>query len=252
MNDHSERYVAEHLFSQREEDFEHASFDREIAFYESICSGNIELVKVFSTPLCGEGYGLLSEDPLRNLKYHYVISAALIARFCVNSGMTPEEAYNLSDIYIMKADKCRTQDEVHSAHTEMIESYTRNMRRVLNSGIYSKQVVKALDYISDHLHSRIMINDAAEYLQISPAHLSRLFKAETGIPFSTYVSKSKAEEAAKLLLFSEYTDLEISNLFCFSSQSHFITVFKKFIGVTPKEYKKQYRLHGLKDEDNPP
>ena len=50
--------ITEHLFTAREEDFVHASFDQEIAFYESICSGNIELVRMLATPLCSEGYGM--------------------------------------------------------------------------------------------------------------------------------------------------------------------------------------------------
>lgn len=245
MSDRSEKYISSHLFSKREEVFEHASIDREIAFYESIGTGNIELVRIFSTPLCSEGYGILSKDPLRNLKYHFAVSAALIARYCINRGMTPEEAYNLSDIFIMKADECTTEDQVHGIHSEMIESYTRHMRVVLNSGVYSKQIVKAIDYISEHLHSRIMIEDAANYLDISPAYLSRLFKSETGVPFSEYVNRKKAEEAANLMLYSEYSDTEISNLFGFSSQSYFIKVFRKFIGVTPKEYKKRSAMQGL-------
>ena len=69
MSDYTEKYISSHLFLKREEGFEHAPFDREIACYESICSGNIELVKLFATPLCGEGYGILSKDPLKNLKY---------------------------------------------------------------------------------------------------------------------------------------------------------------------------------------
>jgi len=250
MSDYTEKYISSHLFLKREEGFEHAPFDREIACYESICSGNIELAKVFATPLCSEGYGILSKDPLRNLKYHFAISAALIARFCINSGMTLEEAYNLSDIYIMKSDECRTEAEVHAVHQEMIEGYTRHMRRVRNSGIYSKQIVRALDYISDHLHGKIMIEDAAAYLKISPAYLSRLFKAETGIAFSNYVSKTKAEEAANLLTFSEYTDSEISNLLGFSSQSYFIKIFKKYLGVTPKEYKKRYKFPDFSKENH--
>jgi len=253
MNSYSQQYIASHLFSNREEDFEYASFDREIACYQSICAGNIELVRVYATPLCSKGYGILSKDPLRNLKYHFTISAALIARFCINSGMTPEEAYSMSDYYIMKADESTAAEQVHSAHMEMIEEYTRRMRKVRNSSVYSKQIVRVLDFISEHLHSRIMINDAAEHLHISSAYLSRLFKSETGMAFSDYVNRKKIEEAASLLRFSEYTDLEISTLLCFSSQSYFIKIFKRYMEMTPCEYKKRYRLPdfmALSEEEN--
>ncbi len=241
MNDNTEKAIAASIFNHHGETFEHASFDREIAFYESICSGNLELVKVFYLPLFSEGCGILSTDSLRNLKYHFVISTALIARSCVNGGMTPEESYSISDHFIMRADKASTEEEVRTLHTEMIEKYTTNMRRVKLSGVYSKQIVRAIDYIISHLHSRIMINDAAEHLKLSPSYLSRLFKAETGMTFSSYINKAKAEEAANLLMFTGYTDLEISSMFAFSSQSHFIRIFRKYIGTTPKEYKKKYR-----------
>lgn len=244
MNDEFAENI-ESALVRSSEDFERAPFDREVAFYNSICLGNIELVHTFYAPLACEGCGILSENPLRNLKYHFAISTAMIARYCINGGMPPEESYRISDLYIMKADKCKNEADVHMVHSEMIDCYTRTMRRVRNSGVYSKQIVRIIDYISEHLHSRILIKDASDYLKISPAYLSRLFKSETGMSFSDYVCKAKVEEASNLLLFSEYTDLEISNLFCFSSQSHFIRVFRKYMGVTPREYKKQYKVHGI-------
>ena len=237
MNSYSQQYLASHLFSRREEDFEYASFDREIAFYESICAGNIELVRVYATPLCSEGYGVLSKDPLQNLKYHFTVSAALIARFCIKSGMTPEEAYSLSDIYIMKADECRTPEDVHAAHTEMIEEYSRRMRLVRNSNIYSKQILRVLDYISEHLHSRIMINEAAKHLNISSAYLSRLFKAETGMAFSDYVNRKKIEKAQIMLLTEDTIIKEMAYSLGFKDHSYFIRLFKKVTVQTPMEFR---------------
>lgn len=242
MNNNTEKLLSEHLFYQREVEFERCSFDREIAFYESICSGNIEQVKLFSTPLCSEGCGILSKDKLRNLKYHFTVSAALIARFCIKSGMKVETAYNLSDIYIMRADECSTPQEVHAVHQEMIEEYTRTMRRIKNDKVYSKQILKTIDYISDHLHSKLRIDTIAEKLGLSSSYLSRLFKAETGMLFNDYVNSQKIEAATNLIRFSGYSDLEISNIMSFSSQSYFIKVFRKYTSMTPKEYRRSYNV----------
>ena len=242
MNEQKEKYIAAHLFDKREEDFVHASLDREIAFYDSICAGNIELVREFMEPLCCEGCGVLSEDSLRNLKYHFVVLAAIIARTCINKGMTPEEAYSLSDYYILKVDKSSDEQSIRKAHREMIEDYTDKMRRIRLSGIFSKQVISAVDYIANHLHSRVLLDDAAAELKLSPAYLSRLFKKETGAAFSEYVNRMKTEEASALLLYTERTDTEISSLLGFSSQSYFIKIFRKHYGMTPKEYKKRYKI----------
>ena len=245
MQEETEKKVAELLFHQRETGFERASFDREIAFYESIGTGNLEMMRFFSSPLFSEGCGILSKDSLRNLKYHLVVSAALIARFCIRYGMTPEMAYQMSDLYIMKADEAQSEREIRDIHQEMLEGYTRRMQRVRNSKVYSKQIVKAIEYVSEHLHNRVLLSDAAEYLEISEAYLSRLFKEETGISFSDYVSQQKIEAAANLLRYSNYTDAEISNLFSFSSQSYFIKIFRKHTGMTPKAYKRKYNMPEL-------
>lgn len=242
MQEETQKKIAELLFQQRENGFERASFDREIAFYESIGAGNLEMMHFFFAPLYCEGCGRLSKDELQNLKYHFVVLVALVARFCIRYGMTPEMAYQLSDLYIMQADECQTESQVRTVHKEMLEDYTRRMQKIRNSKIYSKQIVKAITYISEHLHSKIMLSDVSNYLNISDAYLSRVFKKETGMSFKEYVNYEKATAAANLLRYSDYSDLEISNLFCFSSQSYFIKIFRKYLGMTPKEYKKCYRV----------
>ncbi len=242
MQEETEKKIAEMLFQQREEEFERASFDREIAFYESIGAGDMEMMRFFAAPLFCEGCGVLSKDALRNLKYHFVVTAAMIARFCIKYGMTPEMAYQMSDMYIMQADECHTEREVREVHRKCLEGYTKKMQIVRNSRIYSKKIVMAITYISEHLHSHISLEEVAEYLEISVSYLSRAFKQETGMNFNEYVNREKVKAAANLLLYSEYSDLEISNLFGFSSQSYFIKVFQKYMEMTPKAYKKRYRV----------
>ncbi len=248
MTEDTEKRLTELLFAQREQQFERASFDREIAFYESIGAGDLEMMRFFASPLFSEGCGILSKDPLRNLKYHLVVLAALIARFCIRYGMTPGMAYQLSDLYIMEADECRTEEELRAVHQSMLEGYTKRMQQVRCSKIYSKQIVKTIEFVSEHLHSKILLRDAAEALQLSEAYLSRLFKSEMGCTFNDYVNRRKIENAAKLVRYSEYTDAEISNLLAFSSQSYFIKQFRKYMHMTPKEYRGNYRVSMMPSE----
>lgn len=232
--------LSEHLFSQREVGFQHAPFEREIAFYESVRSGNLETVKTLFTPLGGEGFGTLSQNPLRNLKYHLVVSIALITRFCISGGMQPEEAYNMSDVFIQKTDHCRTETAVHDVHYAMVVAFTKRMRQLRSGKQYSRTVLKILDYISDHLHERIYIEDIANAVSRSVPYISRLFAREMGKSLSSYIADKKVETAANMLQFSDYSCLEISNYLCYSSQSYFIRMFKNHIGLTPMEYKRRY------------
>lgn len=234
--------LSRHFFEKRETGWSHAPFEREMAFYESVRSGSLETVKTLFTPIGGEeeGFGKLSEDPLQNLKYHLVISIAMITRFCINGGMTPEDAYSLSDVYIRQTDCCRNTEEIRTLHYQMTIAFTKQMRQIQNGQSYSKTTIQVLDYISDHLHEKIRIKDAADYVSCTVPYISRLFHNETGTPLSTYIMQKKIEAAANLLQFSDYSALEISNYLQFSSQSYFIKQFKKHIGITPKEYRKRY------------
>ena len=64
----------------------HRPPDEEYAFYCAVRDGDMEYVQknctaeVFSNPT---GMGVLAKDPLQNLKYHFVITAALVTRYCI-------------------------------------------------------------------------------------------------------------------------------------------------------------------------
>jgi AraC-like DNA-binding protein len=240
----TKKALSEHLFIKRENEFHHASFEREMTFYESVRSGNVETVKTLYTPLGGEGFGKLSNDPLQNLKYHLVVTIAMITRFCINSGMTPEEAYSMSDVYIQRTDICRSDKEINDIHYQAVIEFTKRMRQIQNGHIYSKTVSLILDYISDHLHERIYLKDVANAVSCTVPYISRLFHSEMGTPISSYIMQKKIEAAANMLLFSDYSSLEISNYLNFSSQSYFIKQFKKQMGVTPKEYRRRFYTVG--------
>ena len=92
-------------FLNREYNISHMAYEREMAFFQSIREGDWEKVRSLFKPLANGEMGKLSEDKVRNLKYHLVITVALITRYCIEGGMEMEAAYNLSDIYIRNVDE---------------------------------------------------------------------------------------------------------------------------------------------------
>ena len=183
---------------------------------------------------------MLSEDSLRNLKYHFIVTIALITRFCVEGGMEMETAYTLSDLYILKLDKCSRAEEIHKLHSEAVLDFTNRMNRIARGTVYSKPIIMTMDYIYDHLHSKISEEDIAEYVSLSPSYLSRLFHSEVGVTISTYIAVKRVETAQNMLKYSDYAPLDISNYLAFNSHSHFISTFKKYTGMTPNEFRKKY------------
>jgi len=242
-DENTSRILTTREFIQREEAFVRASYNPEIEFYSYVGAGDVAKVKeLIKEEFWGkrEGWGTLSDNPLRNIKYHFTITTAMLARYCINQGMELQMAYNLSDYYIKKADTCTTIEEVAAIHPVMCLDYTKRMRDLQKKNIFSVHIVKCINYIYDHLHTRITASQLAELTGLSESYLSRIFKKETGSSISDYISEKKIQTARNMLQFSDYSLADISALLAFPSQSYFTEIFKKRTGCTPMEFRNKY------------
>ena len=234
------------LFLRWEEQRSHEDYNQEYGFYDAIAEGNIEEVKkmlvnpenvtMYERP----EFGRLSNDFLRNIRYHFVVATALITRLCVEKGLERELAYTLSDLYINKMDSEINAKKILSLYNELLLDFTQKMAELPKQKVYSIQIVKAMEYIYKHRNERLTVQAVADSLHINRSYLSSLFIKETGTSISNFIRSEKIKAAANMLKFSEYSYSDIAEYFGFASQSHFIQCFKKQMGLSPKEYRTKY------------
>ncbi len=232
--------LSENIFHNREHGITHLPYDRELAFYDAVKSGDEETVRRIMLPLRNENLGILSDDVLRNMKYHLTITIALITRFCIEAGMPTESAYTLSDIYIRKMDLIESENEITALHKTLVFDYTRRMKNLSREAIFSKPVILAMNYIEKRLHEKISLEQLAEQLNLNKTYMCRLFKKETGATIGDYIKKSKIKSAENMLIHSDISPSDIGIYLAFSSQSYFIKVFKEETGYTPTEYRNKF------------
>lgn len=225
-------------FINREYGISHMPYEEERKFFSCIREGDEEGVRRQFQPLGGEKMGRLSRDNVQNLKYHFAITVAFITRACIQGGMEMEEAYNLSDIYITAADECKTEKEIQRIHKETVDAYVASMKKLRRKNRYSRVVSGCMDYVYDHLHTKILLSDIADYLGLSPSYVSRQFQKDAGIALSEYITEKRIAAAKNMLLYSEYSISEIAQYLCFGTESYFIMVFRKKVGETPGKFRK--------------
>lgn len=236
-------YQNEWLLLEAEDEIdevEHRPPTEEYLFYRNVTNGDVDAIKKNCEQqrfLDSDGVGVLSRNPITNLKYHFVITTAMITRMCKQKGMELEQAFRMSDFYIQKLDNIHTIEGVRSLHDAMVLDYTEKMRRICRSDTNSRHINVCKEYIYSHIKERITVEDLADVLGVSASYLSRLFKKETGDSVSTYIRTQKIEMAKNLLQYSEYSMIEIANRLSFSSQSHFIQQFRESVGMIPKKYR---------------
>ena len=223
-----------------EHEMKHRNPDVEYSFYNAVKSGDMEAVIKNCEKdefINLEGTGTLSKNSLTNIKYHFVVTTAMLTRYCIDGGLEPEQAYRLSDFYILKMDSCTTIRQVADVHHDMAKDFTGKMILQKNSNILSKPVKQCVDYIYTNIKERITVQTLAEYTGLSTNYLSRVFKQNLGVSISDYIREKKIEKSTHLLRYSDESIVDIANYLSFSSQSHFIQTFESYMGITPKKYR---------------
>ncbi len=231
------------LYLQKTNGFVRTSFSKEFERYTTIREGNVELVKKNIREIRSNffsGKGQLSDDPVRNVRYHVVIAVALIARSCVEGGLSHDVAYTLSDIYIQRADKCRELEKLLDILEEMQIDFATRMRELKKEHVISIHIRRCIDYIYNNLNDKLTLTQLSEVTGLNETYLSRLFRKETGASIHDFVQHAKISTAQNMLKYSDFSSSEIALSLGFSSQSAFISQFRTQTGMTPKKYRDTY------------
>ena len=106
----------------------------------------------------------------------------------------------------------------------------------------SAQVVEQVKkLISDNLsEGSLQREELAAMVHLSPGHLGRVFKKETGMSISTYITKKRITVAKQLLMKTNLSVTRISERVGISYSSYFTKIFKEQTGLTPQEFRAEY------------
>lgn len=232
-------------FSNREINFSHTQYDEEALQYQLLKAGDMDAVNVSRNYFRESEKVKFTEDPIINMRYMFVVNATLATRYAIEGGLDSETAYNISDIFIRRMHRCSSLDEIRKAQSEMIKYFTSKVADSKSVHHYSKPIVLAIEYIQQNLHQSIRMEDLCEASFLSASYLSTLFKNETGFTISSYILNSRIQTAQNMLLHSDFSISQISEILAFNSESYFCCVFKKQCGISPAQFRKENYLKSL-------
>ncbi|OCT12215.1 DNA-binding response regulator [Paenibacillus pectinilyticus] len=109
----------------------------------------------------------------------------------------------------------------------------------------SRLIQEAEKYIQASYGDGLTLQSVAAAIYVTPVWLSKLFKKEKQMTFLEYVTDVRMERAKKLLGDVQYKIYQIATIVGYKDPVHFAKLFKREIGLTPKEYR---RLQGIDDE----
>lgn len=104
----------------------------------------------------------------------------------------------------------------------------------------SSPVYPAVEFVRNHPKEKVSMREMAVLCRISESHFSRTFSRDAGESFTSYVNRIKVNQSKILLRTTNKTVSQIATEFGYADPSNYISIFKKFEGITPQVYR-QYK-----------
>lgn len=234
------------LFDRREQSQPHNPYDQELREFTSIELGDIQMLrKSLQEDYTGK-IGTLAKDEVRHMRNRGIVVVTLASRAAIRGGLLPEVSFSLSDIFIQKLEEesdpavlLNMMHQFEFQYTEMVaELNAQKVGRPRKD--QNARIEQCKDYIFQHLHKKISVQNMADELYLNANYLSELFHQHEGITITDFILKEKVNLTKNLLTYSPYTYSEIAAYLGFSSQSHLGKVFKKLTGITLRQYRDRY------------
>lgn len=104
---------------------------------------------------------------------------------------------------------------------------------------YGTVIKDAISYIHSHLDEAISMKQVADNVHLNPSYFSVLFKEQTGLTFSEYLTRRRMQRAKELLVTTRMPIREIAEQVGYQTAKYFIKVFGDNEGQSPSQYRHQ-------------
>ncbi|WP_438351522.1 response regulator [Paenibacillus sp. FA6] len=141
--------------------------------------------------------------------------------------------------YMLQLNECETFEEMNR--------YFRNELGMLQMKIHQKgsgkevqQITQVKSYIDEHYQEEISLETMAVRFYMNPYYFSVFFKKHTGQNFKAYVTEIRMKHAMQMLIETDDMLYRIAENVGYHNARQFSELFKKYYGILPNEYRKQY------------
>ena len=130
---------------------------------------------------------------------------------------------------------------------DILEKRLINVSKVISLNSSDKSIKRIVKYIEKNYYTDLKLELLAEIFNYNSAYLGKVFKGHTGMSFNTYLDNIRIEQAKKLLMEDNIKVYQVCEKVGYKNIDYFHSKFKKYVGVSPLNYKKQIELGKFKE-----
>jgi AraC-like DNA-binding protein len=120
--------------------------------------------------------------------------------------------------------------------------YEEIKQNFLPSSPYYGVISKSVKYIEENYQNKILLDDIANHVGISPFYFHRIFKQTMQISPNDYLSNIRINNAKQLLIMTSESITDIALKCGFESSSYFCFIFKQKMNISPNSYRKSHKM----------
>lgn len=167
------------------------------------------------------------------------VEAAVAGRLTVLQRKELERAYqDLSAVEPERYRGCVTMLTIFAAQL------SEELNRILIAEEHAEppMVTAAKQYVNAHLEEKIVLDEVAKYVHVSPYYFCKMFKQSTGMTLTEYVNRRRVERAKRRLLNPQTRVTEVAYDVGYQSLSQFNRSFLKYAGKSPTQFRAESQL----------
>lgn len=211
------------------------SFDGERELMTRISLGETEIPRVLLQKLLAEIMGNSNKD-IGYVRASVVELSVLMSRSAVDAGVSLKKTYEGNSEIFAKIYETNTMEGVCLQAQKLLEYYladiTGQSEQPNNGKVQEIKIIIRRDY-----KKNLTLESISNSVFLSPSYATRLFKKIQGCSIMEYLTKTRLDEAKRLLCNPLYLVEEIATNVGYTDASYFAKVFRRSEGVTPTQYR---------------
>ncbi len=184
-----------------------------------------------------EGLKHFLDDPLMEWKYYLARTLTLMTDVMLHNGRMVRYLEQFATDHIRRIHEAKTEEECKALLVDFVKDGCR-LNKDVNQR-YSVQVQKIMEEVAMDLTLPLTLQYFATGLKVNGSYLSNMFRQQTGMTITDYVTNKRMEHAATLLAYTQRPIKMIARQVGIPDVQYFSRLFKRRLGMTPTQYRNE-------------
>lgn len=215
----------------------HYPFEKETELSTAISLGDKPLAQQLLNDILGYIFFYSGAD-YTIIKMRVTELIVLLSRAAVSGGAEQSEIFELNNRFLNEINTLKNVDELCYWFAGAMDQFLDcvfKMKAVKHIDV----IHRALTFIRNNYTQKITMEQTAAEVYLSPSFFSKIFSAEMGCSFTSFLNRLRIEKSKQLLLSDRVKLVDVALSVGYEDQSYFCKVFRKHTGMTPKKFQKQ-------------